>query len=1070
MSNMSNMRKRDEVKKIRKKLRKGLTSLNENENMTLSTKRVLKNDFKNLDEIQRKAFMKKNRVFHFNLACLAWAFLLFVPSSKVLADSSSGGGGGPSGVTESLPSGLKANLVVKLPKNTGNLSEGYELAEQSNVAVTLRLLSPNACVLVSETQTRNIVKGSLNVVLGANPLTSESFQSFGNLTGSNKLEKFQKAFSNSTAITGLTTCYQSLSQFTLHESHNSYTPGPQDTRYLMVEFTVTNKASQVIPIKLATSLGVTPYSHLASKARVAESLSQPISNAQLSEEEFSVSKIPSLDASKIVTGVLGLDRIPALTGAKIPFLDASHVTTGSFSVDRLPSPLNGSGCSDGKILKRQGGAWVCGDESGIGTESDPTVQGFAKQAPSGDDFSFTGGGGLQLKVTGVDPSYSYSKITVDAKGRVLSGSALSASDIPDLDGAKISSGTISYSRLPVGQSANTVAAGNDPRFLDARSPSGNAGGDLGGSYPNPVVTKIQNQQVSASVPQEGQILVKDSTQWVPQYIGITHLKTMMGTPQMGSVGCTASQSLSWSSVTDLLTCVDISIAHTQVTGLGSLATASQVNLSSQVTGSLALTSLASSGASANQILRWNGTQWSPSAETAASWSSVTGKPTTLSGYGITDGLSSSLTSAQIRVGNSSNLATAVSLSGDATLSNTGALTLANSGVTAGTYPKVTVDAKGRVTIGTTLAASDIPNLDAAKITTGVVDSARLPVASDTVSGLVNTLAQSFAGVKTFLGNLVVKAGAKLLVTNSSDQVRIELDGATGQLLVKNSTGSSNTVTLSGDTGNITTTGGITADRIQLGNSSTVCNTTNEGSLRYNAQAKKFEGCDGTSWANVSNDPCLAANPALGTLCNDGSYYIGQIAGSKYFTTPGNCAEVPSPNRSGTCPGSNCYPTADFTATCLGGTDTLTKFWNNGTGNWFDISGIVNYTSTEGVGHWSSNIDVNTGLYNTNQIVAITSSSQGGFHAAGRYCDRMVFGGQSDWYLPNRFELDLLRQLGSSLQSTLGVNTEGDWYWSSSEYSSMYAWVQKFSDGNQFIFPSGYGKAVSNRLRCMRKTP
>jgi hypothetical protein len=736
---------------------------------------------------------------------------------------------------------------VKLPKNTGNLSEGYELAEQSNVAVTLRLLSPNACVLVSETQTRNIVKGSLNVVLGANPLTSESFQSFGNLTGSNKLEKFQKAFSNSTAITGLTTCYQSLSQFTLHESHNSYTPGPQDTRYLMVEFTVTNKASQVIPIKLATSLGVTPYSHLASKARVAESLSQPISNAQLSEEEFSVSKIPSLDASKIVTGVLGLDRIPAL--------DANKVTTGSFSVDRLPSPLNGSGCSDGKILKRQGGAWVCGDESGIGTESDPTVQGFAKQAPSGDDFSFTGGGGLQLKVTGVDPSYSYSKITVDAKGRVLSGSALSASDIPDLDGAKISSGTISYSRLPVGQSANTVAAGNDPRFLDARSPSGNAGGDLGGSYPNPVVTKIQNQQVSASVPQEGQILVKDSTQWVPQYIGITHLKTMMGTPQMGSVGCTASQSLSWSSVTDLLTCVDISIAHTQVTGLGSLATASQVNLSSQVTGSLALTSLASSGASANQILRWNGTQWSPSAETAASWSSVTGKPTTLSGYGITDGLSSSLTSAQIRVGNSSNLATAVSLSGDATLSNTGALTLANSGVTAGTYPKVTVDAKGRVTIGTTLAASDIPNLDAAKITTGVVDSARLPVASDTVSGLVNTLAQSFAGVKTFLGNLVVKAGAKLLVTNSSDQVRIELDGATGQLLVKNSTGSSNTVTLSGDTGNITTTGGITADRIQLGNSSIVCNTTNEGSLRYNAQAKKLEVCTGIGWTGTESTQC-----------------------------------------------------------------------------------------------------------------------------------------------------------------------------------------------------------------------
>lgn len=42
-------------------------------------------------------------------------------------------------------------------------------------------------------------------------------------------------------------------------------------------------------------------------------------------------------------------------------------------------------------------------------------------------------------------------------------------------------------------------------------------------------------------------------------------------------------------------------------------------------------------------------------------------------------------------------------------------TLANSGVTAGTYPKVTVDAKGRVTAGTPLAAADIPDLTLSKI-------------------------------------------------------------------------------------------------------------------------------------------------------------------------------------------------------------------------------------------------------------------------------------------------------------------------------------------------------------------
>jgi hypothetical protein len=42
-------------------------------------------------------------------------------------------------------------------------------------------------------------------------------------------------------------------------------------------------------------------------------------------------------------------------------------------------------------------------------------------------------------------------------------------------------------------------------------------------------------------------------------------------------------------------------------------------------------------------------------------------------------------------------------------------TLANSGVAAGTHTKVTVDAKGRVTVGANLEASDIPTLTASKI-------------------------------------------------------------------------------------------------------------------------------------------------------------------------------------------------------------------------------------------------------------------------------------------------------------------------------------------------------------------
>ncbi len=58
---------------------------------------------------------------------------------------------------------------------------------------------------------------------------------------------------------------------------------------------------------------------------------------------------------------------------------------------------------------------------------------------------------------------------------------------------------------------------------------------------------------------------------------------------------------------------------------------------------------------------------------------------------------SALVSGNFWVGNASNLATPVLMSGDATLGNSGAITLESTGVVAGTYNNITVDAKGRIT-------------------------------------------------------------------------------------------------------------------------------------------------------------------------------------------------------------------------------------------------------------------------------------------------------------------------------------------------------------------------------------
>ena len=60
----------------------------------------------------------------------------------------------------------------------------------------------------------------------------------------------------------------------------------------------------------------------------------------------------------------------------------------------------------------------------------------------------------------------------------------------------------------------------------------------------------------------------------------------------------------------------------------------------------------------------------------------------------------------------------------------------NANITAGTATKVTYDAKGLVTAGTTLTATDIPVLDTSKLTTGTLGVARGGTGVATITGLV----------------------------------------------------------------------------------------------------------------------------------------------------------------------------------------------------------------------------------------------------------------------------------------------------------------------------------------------
>jgi hypothetical protein len=121
------------------------------------------------------------------------------------------------------------------------------------------------------------------------------------------------------------------------------------------------------------------------------------------------------------------------------------------------------------------------------------------------------------------------------------------------------------------------------------------------------------------------------------------------------------------------------------------------------------------------------------------------------------------------------------------------------------------------------------------------------------------------------------------------------------------------------------------------------------------------------------------------------------------------------------------------------------------------------------------------------------------HPAAQFCEDLSIGGYTDWYLPARYELDIayenLKSTTDSNNTSWGINPYsvpertvnrtagapaqtsvaafqsggaeafvGDYHWSSTEDSSVNAWIMYFGSANQ----SGLSKVNGYRVRAFRK--
>jgi len=121
--------------------------------------------------------------------------------------------------------------------------------------------------------------------------------------------------------------------------------------------------------------------------------------------------------------------------------------------------------------------------------------------------------------------------------------------------------------------------------------------------------------------------------------------------------------------------------------------------------------------------------------------------------------------------------------------------------------------------------------------------------------------------------------------------------------------------------------------------------------------------------------------------------------------------------------------------------------------WYN--GVKRYTNTIGDG-------VNAGIMNTVLIIAQQTNDNPTGNFAAKTCadysitvNGIIYG---DWYLPSKFVLALML-----IQKFMIGGFKNDYYWSSTEFSSISAWAQNFSNGDQF----NLNKSLPYGVRAVR---
>ena len=258
-----------------------------------------------------------------------------------------------------------------------------------------------------------------------------------------------------------------------------------------------------------------------------------------------------------------------------------------------------------------------------------------------------------------------------------------------------------------------------------------------------------------------------------------------------------------------------------------------------------------------------------------------------------------------------------------------------------------------------------------------------------------------------------------------------------------------------------------------GTNYTITGTSQLLSVPYALHAKTAESVSGTI---TETDPVFTAwDKDYADLINTPAAADGSetkvTAGTNVTVTGSGTTASPYVVNATAGSGSTTYSVGDF---AQGGI----VFWVDETGQ----HGLVAAKKDQSTGvRWYAGTYGNTqakgdgpfsGEANTSIIIAaqVAIGDDGSTYAA-RICNELQVteGGKTygDWYLPSKEELNLMYQNKATIDATAGVNGGSGFasafYWSSTEYTNIDAWLQFFVDGDQ----SYDYKSNAFRVRAVR---